>query len=429
MKTCQKQNQTIAHWVTRTLASLCICTLLACQTEAPPLVAPPTPPPPPPPPEVYVANQAVAEPSQNSFTPKLDILFVIDDSGSMAPHQQRLAANIARFVESFSVEDFIDFHIGVVSTWDSVRYGSLVPEFNSSGARNFDPIGELKVLKAPAQSPSLLEGKSERFLSRSTFADRRDFLAVLKETLLIGYRQYCCSEAKLRELRAEAKKAGREPKIEYMGPEFEELFSPVVAALGAPERLSGPNRGFFRPGSQLVLVFMTDADDGSPTISVNWFHEYLLDLTRDRSGANLSTYGIIHPSKQASSPACPKDPAGTAAKVEDFLAKTKGKVFNICSQDYGNELAKMGREIRKKTLEKFTVYLNRIPEEGSLVVRYGNLELKEGEVPGWIKNSAQKKVTVLGLDQLPHQPGAKVDIKFTNVDPNRPDRSHRIGGQ
>lgn len=173
---------------------------------------------------------------------------------------------------------------------------------------------------------------------------------------------------------------------------------------------------------------MTDADDASPTISVDWFHDYLLGLTRDRSGAKLATYGILHPTSYPTSKACPKDPARTAAKLEDFLAKTKGKVFNICSQNYGDELAKMGKEIRQKTLEKFTIYLDRIPEEGTLLVKYGSLVLKEGENPGWTKNSAQKKIIVHGLDLLPHQPGAKIDVQFTNVDPTRPDRSHRIGG-
>ncbi|MCB0365751.1 MAG: hypothetical protein H6624_01955 [Bdellovibrionaceae bacterium] len=410
----------------RHLLALGITTLsLACQTQAPPLVAPPEPPPPP---EVYVENQAVAEPTNNSFEPKLDILFVIDDSQSMAPHQQRLAANINRFVESFSVEGFIDFHIGVIPIWDSVRYGSMVKELSSSGQRNYDPIGELKPLKAPEGQENLVQGIVPRYLSRDTFEDRNDFLNVLKETLLIGYRPYCCTKTQIREIEAAAKKAGTEPKIEYSGPEYEELFSPVVAALGAPERLQGPNQGFFRPGSQLVLVFMTDADDASPTISVDWFHDYLLGLTRDRSGEKLSTYGILHPTSYPTSKACPKDPAKTAAKLEDFLAKTKGRVFNICSQNYGDELAKMGQEIRKKTLERFTIYLDRIPEEGTLLVKYGNVLLKEGENPGWTKNSAQKKIIVHGLDLLPHQPGAKIDVQFTNVDPTRPDRSARIGG-
>ena len=109
--------------IRRSLLVALLLSPLACQTQSPPLVSPPEPPPPP---EIYVANQAVAEPTNNSFVPKLDILFVIDDSQSMAPHQKRLVHNISRFVESFAVEDFIDFHIGVVSIWDSVRYGKVV---------------------------------------------------------------------------------------------------------------------------------------------------------------------------------------------------------------------------------------------------------------------------------------------------------------
>lgn len=248
MRRISQMNKPTPKWFRNLLATGLTGLSLACQTQAPPLVAPPEPPPPP---EVYTENQAVAEPTNNSFEPKLDILFVIDDSQSMAPHQQRLAANISRFVESFSVEGFIDFHIGVVSIWDSVRYGTTVLEMNSSGVRNFDPIGELKTLKAPAGQEALVEGMVPRYLSRDSFASREDFLSVLRETLLIGYRPYCCTKRQIREAEAEAKKTGAEPKIEFSGPEYEELFSPVVAALGAPERLQGPNQGFFAPDPNL----------------------------------------------------------------------------------------------------------------------------------------------------------------------------------
>jgi hypothetical protein len=53
---------------------------------------------------------------------KVDILWVVDSSGSMAPHQQQLASNFSTFINYLMPQnpgpDFvpIDFHIGVVST-------------------------------------------------------------------------------------------------------------------------------------------------------------------------------------------------------------------------------------------------------------------------------------------------------------------------
>lgn len=59
---------------------------------------------------------------------KVDILWVVDSSGSMGPKQARLAANFARFVEQLtSANPPIDFHIGVTSmdTDDPATRGRL----------------------------------------------------------------------------------------------------------------------------------------------------------------------------------------------------------------------------------------------------------------------------------------------------------------
>lgn len=46
---------------------------------------------------------------------KVDVLFVIDDSGSMKPIQDNLQANFAEFIQLFFEMDF-DFRIAVVKT-------------------------------------------------------------------------------------------------------------------------------------------------------------------------------------------------------------------------------------------------------------------------------------------------------------------------
>lgn len=47
--------------------------------------------------------------------PEVDVLFVVDNSGSMVDEQQRLADNFPRFMDYF-VDAGVDYHIGVVST-------------------------------------------------------------------------------------------------------------------------------------------------------------------------------------------------------------------------------------------------------------------------------------------------------------------------
>ena len=141
--------------------------LQACQSDSTPLVSPPRS-------ESSVEQETVFEtvegpeaervqetntPVRVVFQPKLDILFVIDDSRSMEPHQINLSRNIDRFVEGFSKERFIDFHIGVTGIWDSRRYGPVVKKWNRQGEKNFDDLGELKIVKG------LSEDNEVRYLS------------------------------------------------------------------------------------------------------------------------------------------------------------------------------------------------------------------------------------------------------------------------
>lgn len=56
--------------------------------------------------------------------PSVDILFVVDNSGSMSTYQQNVADNMDQFVNEFSQLKLIDYHIGVITT-DSSDGGEL----------------------------------------------------------------------------------------------------------------------------------------------------------------------------------------------------------------------------------------------------------------------------------------------------------------
>ena len=57
-----------------------------------------------------------------AYSPDMDILFVIDISGSMEKHQIKLRKNIHRFTEKIIQSRIIDFQIGVTSTrWVMAR--------------------------------------------------------------------------------------------------------------------------------------------------------------------------------------------------------------------------------------------------------------------------------------------------------------------
>lgn len=133
------------------------------------------------------------------FKPQVDILFVVDSSGSMDSHQNNLSKNISLFTNSLGKIQILDYHIGVTTT--DFTYGD---------------VGALKGVP--------------KFVERST----PDGLAQLSSNLLVG----------------------------ISGSPYESVFAPTRAALSQPN-LSGANRGFYRDDAYLAVVFVTDAADQS----------------------------------------------------------------------------------------------------------------------------------------------------------------------
>src|SRR4051794_20610622 len=107
------------------LLALCLGFLAACNSSSPALTGP----------QIKIALQAPppaqklsGEVTQSKFDPRVDILFIIDDSASMTKHQENLSRNINMFIDEFAQFKSIDFHIGYTTVHDRTRYGTLVPQ-------------------------------------------------------------------------------------------------------------------------------------------------------------------------------------------------------------------------------------------------------------------------------------------------------------
>lgn len=170
------------------------------------------------PPEEKVTD--VGTISKESFRPSLDILFVIDDSGSMSSHQANLAANIPKFTEAIAKAKFLDYHIGVVTS--SANISGSSPTAQCCGKLNGFPT----------------------YVERSTPYG----MEALASNILVGDK----------------------------GDSTERFYEPVMQALTEP-LLSEYNVGFYRPDSFLVLLFITDTDDQS-SISSSQFYNFLTTL-------------------------------------------------------------------------------------------------------------------------------------------------------
>lgn len=137
--------------------------------------------------------------ARSNFAP-IDILFVVDNSGSMADNQARLVENFQRFVDQPAIaNDEVDFHIGVTTTDTDAEAGRLVG------------------------FPAVLTN------------DTPDLATVFTANATVG-------------TSGSASEAGLEASR---------------LALSEPN-LSGANAGFLRDEAALVIIYVSDEEDQSP---------------------------------------------------------------------------------------------------------------------------------------------------------------------
>lgn len=162
---------------------------------------------------------------------KMDILFVIDDSGSMECEQQFLGQTFPRFIEVLDTysNDFasqVSYRIGVTTTWRSFTYSIGKPgPFNPPYTENADgQDGDLVTL--PGMAAPWIEGPGNKIELESLFAT-----LAFRGTGGSGY----------------------EMPLEGMR---------LALAKDAPGQ---PNEGFLREDSLFIAIVITDEDDCSRT--------------------------------------------------------------------------------------------------------------------------------------------------------------------
>jgi hypothetical protein len=303
-----------------------ILALLSCSPATPPAYLSPVP--------TFEKVQDKAE----DYIPMVDILFVIDDSGSMDSHQTDLATNIGKFTSVFLNGSVLDYNIGVITTTAALTQYDP-PDKNCCGRM----VGKTKVVN-----------------KATPLANQ-----VLAENIMVG----------------------------TSGDSYEKVFDPVYLALTEPN-LSGANKGFLRRDATLVLIFITDAEDQSEAQSGNSVYNLMLKLKGGDTNKVLA-YGAIVPSNDNLN--CTRDQGYTKpVAIEAFLAIFSNRAtntMNLCDPDFGNRLAGLAQDIVANSGR--VILLKMLPAKGSISVTYGTMDLPEDADTGWIYDPSRNAV-VLG---------------------------------
>ena len=214
-----------------------------------------------------------------------DVLFVIDDSSSMAPEQEALGRNFVTFLEAAN-RGLSDYQIGVTTTdmSEDGERGRLVPTLSPD-----DPAG----------------GRTEHIVTRASLPNP---VEAFRRNALVGIR----------------------------GTRDERGLDAARAALSEP-LISRDNLGFLRPEASLALVFVSDEDDASDA-PVADFARYFSALKGD-DPSRVSASAIVGPSPEGCDGAT--GGAGPGTRYLGLVRRLGGRSASICTGDWGRALAEI----------------------------------------------------------------------------------------
>lgn len=256
-------------------AAAAALSLMACSPEVPKLA-----------PKPDTTNQLIASDGDDSnvdmFSPEVDILFVVDDSGSMGSHQANLARNVDKFTAAFGARTNIDFHIGVLTS--SMDSWSSAPTC----------CGRL------VGNPAYIDRTTPNGIIR------------LAQNLRVG----------------------------TSGSATEKFFEPVLAAL-SPPLIDRDNAGFLRRNAFLALIFITDTEDQSQ-IPVQEFMDQLVAIKGRKE--RIIAYSVMVPMGTPNCPSENMAPL-RFDQFLNSLSNAGRNIFNLCDVAFGDRIAQIGDDL------------------------------------------------------------------------------------
>lgn len=316
-----------------------------------------------------------------TFTPrKLDVLFVVDNSGSMATSQNNLANNFPAFIDKF-IEKGYDFRIAV--TTSDAFYGD---QFIATGC-------------------SLCTTEQTRFRS-----------GVNPKVYVIDRADYNLSQSG-EEARLKSDFT-LNVKVGTNGSGDERAFSSFKAALS-----SSLNVSFHRPDAFLAVVIVSDEEDFSQSeytmnesysnpnlYTVSSYKTFLDSFTGGAASEDYSVSAI-----SISDQACRDQLAGgsggaqkIAARYNQLVDITGGTKNSICNP-FDQTLDNISSQIMTESKPIYT--LDKKPIVASIRVVVGGVQVPQSSTDGWSYDAVDNTITINGLTYKPSA-GSPISINF-----------------
>ena len=255
---------------------------------------------------------------------KIDILFVVDNSGSMQSIQDNVAKNSGTFMREFALNSSIDWKMGVVSTdMNEDPYLGFQTSFDSSLIIKNDPVTFGRVV--------------EKFSS----------------------------------------------SIDSLGTSGSATEYVFYNAVNHFNKWNGSTyNSFLRDKAHLVVIMITDEKEQSGELGQQYNVSSILNNLEQRvtSGATLRFYGALNFDDLTGCSGIDfnKD-LYAGSPFEEIIEQTSGFVISACINDFGTQLARIGEDIAN-LIRVPRLTLKNLPVIKTIVVKYKGEVLKPGRL-------------------------------------------------
>ena len=163
--------------------------------------------------------------------------------------------------------------------------------------------------------------------------------------------------------------------------------------------------GFLRENSKLFIILVSDElEQGDESVSS--FIEFLHEL---KGPDAIATYGVFEMAEKG----CGREDY-TGTRYAEFIQRTNGLTFPICSDDYGQGLAKFGSDIAYK-ISTSKIQLDAAPVVDTIEIIYQGDKLPKGRADRggfWNYNSVDNTIIFHSLAFLKGFDLEKVRVSF-----------------
>ena len=353
--------------------------------------------------------------------PKIDILWVIDGSGTMENHQTNLANNFGAFINDFIAKDF-DYHMAITSTdaWlREVNYngGGCTSSPNPSLSPN-----TLYRSSADCDMTLATYGSLTHFRDGDIYGERNgtpgirsgqfmisnlmtptDVLNTFAVNAKVGVRGDGSRESGLASIRAVLRR-NQDGSIGYSSETHTQLsnfrrqdaFLAVIIVTDEDDQSRKQNNTAYANTNEYVTSFKTFLDNYTGSVDGNRKYNVSSIVIND---INNCAYGLHAQATQA-------------YRYVAISEATEGIVGNICSTDFSTELLNISKQIVQLSTR---FQLNREPLENTIRVVVDNQTVPQDSQNGWTYISENGFYFIEFHGTAVPKSGAQIAVNFDPV--------------